>query len=219
MNAFSSDADLLRYEPSLFTGLAFAGQVLCKGNNGQVSGTTFLAAGEDFLGRQIRAGHVIYLSDGAGNIDGAYEVVGVDSASQLTISVLRAESTNDPIPVGAGSSLFYRIGTFDAQACEVMRALSQSLAIRPGRVDSPYSVDDIADTEPLRSLSALMVLQIVFGSLYQNSETDGVCLVKKDHYEKLAEQARQRCVIVIDVGDDEIYEKTLAGAHVKLVRE
>lgn len=219
MNAFSSDVDLLRYEPTVFTGSGFPGQVLCKGTNGQVSGTTFTAADEDFLGKQIRAGHVIYLSDGAGNIEGAYEVVSVDSATQLTISVLRAEASAPLISIGAGSSLFYRIGTFDAQGYEVMTALAQNLAIRPGRADSPYSIDDIADPQPLRSLSALMVLQLVFGSLYQNAETDAVCLVKKDLYERLAEQARQRCVIQIDVGDDEIYEKTLAGAHAKLVRE
>jgi hypothetical protein len=219
MNAFSNDVDLLRYEPAVFKGTTFAGQTLCRGNNGQVSGTTFLASGENFPNKQVRPGHVIYLSDGVGNIDGVYEVVSVDAAAQLTISVLRADPSCPPIPVGTGTNLYYRIGTFDAQAVEVMEMLTQMLAIRPGRPDSPYSADDIVDAGPLRPLSALMILQKIYNGLYQNEETDRVYLTKRDQYEKLAQQAAGRCVIQIDAGADGVCEKTLTGDSIRLVRE
>lgn len=219
MNTFSTDADLLRYEPSVFRADPFIGQVLCKGNNGQASGTAFQASGVDFLSRPIRPGHVMYLSDGVGNLDGVYEIVSIDAPTQLTVSVLRSDAEAAPIPIGAGTGLFYRIGTFDAQAAEAAEALTQILAVRPGRPDSPYGIEDIADTRPLRTLAALMVLHMLFGSAYQNPETDGAFLIKRDHYEKLIERARQRCVIRIDVGGDRFYEKTLAGAHAKLMRQ
>ena len=219
MNAFSSDVDLLRYEPTVFKGATFTGQTLCRGHNGQVSGTVFLASGENFLSRQIRPGHVIYLSDGAGNIDGVYEIVSVDASAQLTISALRPDSSAQPIPVGTAANLLYRIGTFDAQAADAAEILTQMLAIRPGRPDSPYSAADLVDVRPLRPLSTLMVLQRIYSGLYQNKETDGVYLAKRDQYECLARQAACRCVIQIDAGADGIYEKTLAGDVIRLIRE
>jgi hypothetical protein len=219
MNAFSNDVDLLRYEPAVFKGLTFAGQTLCRGNNGQVSGATFLASGENFITKQVRPGHVICLSDGVGNIDGVYEVVSVDAAAQLTISVLRADPSGPPIPVGSGTNLFYRVGTFDAQAAEAAETLTQMLAVRPGRPDSPCSAEDIVDAGPLRPLSALMILQRIYSGLYQNEETDGVYLTKRDQYEQLARQAAGRCVIQIDAGADGVCEKTLTGDSTKLIRE
>ncbi len=219
MNAFSNDVDLLRYEPAVFKGTTFAGQTLCRGSNGQVSAATFLASGENFISKQVRPGHVIYLSDGVGNIDGVYEVVSVDAAAQLTISVLRADPSGPSIPVGSGTNLFYRVGTFDAQAVEVMEVLTQILAIRPGRPDSPYSAEEIVDAGSLRPLSALMILQRIYSSLYQNEETDGVYMTKRDQYEKLARQAAGRRATQTDAGADGICEKTLTGDSIRLVRE
>ena len=219
MNRFSNDVDVLRFEPSVFTGASFCGAVLCKGSSGQVNGTTFTAAGESFLSKQAEAGHVIYLSDGVGNIEGAYEIVSVDSSTQLTISVLRSDPSAQAIPVGSGSSLFYRIGTFDALAERIGFGITQMLGIQPGVADSELAVKNITDTEAMRDYSALTTLAAVFMKLYQNADTDKVYLSKNKHYQSLAEDAKRRTVVRLLRDDDRYYDKTLAGGHAWLLRK
>lgn len=219
MNAFSQDVDLLRLEPSLFRGASFRGPVLCKGVNGQLSGTTLTAAGENFVSRGVAPGHVIYLSDGVGNIDDAYEVVSVNSATQLTVSILRADRTAAAIAVGTGSNLYYRLGTFDAKARRVMQALTSQLGIRPGIADSSVGVEDLLDPEPLRDVSALMCLGLICTGLYQMEETDGIWLQKKEHYERLARQARTQTIVRFDLDGDGVYERSLCGGYACLLRE
>ncbi|HOK67826.1 MAG TPA: hypothetical protein PK054_09485 [Anaerohalosphaeraceae bacterium] len=217
--AFSTDADLLCYEPMIFKGTSFAGQTLARGQNGQVSGTVFLATGENFPAKQVRAGHLIYLSDGVGNLDGIYEIVRVDSASQLTLSVLRADPESEPIPVGTGTSLFYRIGTFDAQSAEAARLLMEALQIAPDRPDAAFRLEDLLSTEPLRILSVRMVLAMVFASLIQNKETEALYRSKQQHYEQAAEQIRRRTLLRFLSEDGTIVEKTLAPLSPKMSRK
>ena len=93
MAQFSDDVDMVRYEPILFGELCFANQVLISGEGGTLSGTTFTVAGVDFEAAQVSDGCVIYLRSADGVIDGCYEIVSVDSATQLTVSVVRADSS------------------------------------------------------------------------------------------------------------------------------
>lgn len=219
MNAFSQDVDLAVYEPALFRGSSFNGQVLCQGVTAQLSGTTLTASGENFPARQVNPGHMIYLSDGVGSIDGAFEIISVDSPTQLTVSVLRADRTGEPIPVGSGSSLFYRVGTYDVYAERVMMSLTSLLGIRPGRADSSVGIEDMLDTGVLREVSTCLCLARIFSSLYQSEDTDGVWLRKKEHYEKLAEKAKTQTIVRFDLDGDGIYERSLCGGYASLIRE
>ena len=67
MNAFSSDVDLVKFEPEVFGSWFLSSQMLCGGDNGIVAGTQFTAAGVDFIASQVQAGGVIWLesADGA----------------------------------------------------------------------------------------------------------------------------------------------------------
>jgi hypothetical protein len=180
---------------------------------------SFTAPGEDFAAKQVACGHVVYLSDGMGNIDGAYEVVSVDSATQLTVSVPRADRAGEVIPVGSGSNLVYRVGTFDIQAERVMVSLTTSLGIRPGLVGSPYGVEDILDTEVLRDVSAFLCLELICTSLYRVQETDGIWLEKRKHYRELAERVKTQTIVRFDLDGDGIYERSLCGGYASLLRE
>ncbi|GAF83904.1 unnamed protein product, partial [marine sediment metagenome] len=95
MLSFSNDVDILKYEPVLFGQLHFPGQVLIEGTGGELDGTTFTKTGEDFESAGVLAGGVVYLQDSEGDLDGAYEIVSVDSATELTVSVVRADSDGD----------------------------------------------------------------------------------------------------------------------------
>ena len=84
MYSFSSDRDVLKYEPSLFGDLAMGNQLLSQGHNAHLNGVTFTAAGQDFESSGITAGMVICAQGSDGVLDGAFEIVSVDSETQLT---------------------------------------------------------------------------------------------------------------------------------------
>ena len=109
MTVFSKDRDILKYEAVLFSELYFSWQVLCEGTGASLSGTTFSKASEDFVAAGVEAGGVIYLRDVSGQPDGAYEIVSVDSATQLTVSVLRADDEDSAIAPAAGSDISWEL--------------------------------------------------------------------------------------------------------------
>ena len=218
MAVFSKDVDILRYEAALFGDIHFPWQVLCEGESGLLGGTSFSKPGEDFVSAGVAAGGVIYLQSSSGGIDGAYEIVSVDSATELLVSVLRADEDALPISPGGGSDVSYRIGTFGSQANEVMFELTQYFGIQPGNSDSDYKIDDIMDISVLRQVSVYAVIAGVYATL--GSSTDDDAFWKKSlHYRRLFEKARERCRISIDVGSDGVSDRVNIGGSVRLIRD
>lgn len=219
MVRFSSDRDILKYEAILLADLHFPWQVLSEGTGGVLSGTTFTVSGEDFSTAGVGAGSVVYLKSGDGTVDGIYEIVSVDSASELTVSILRTDDENDAIRVGDGSNVSYRIGTFDVQAEQVGYELTQHFGIRPGFAESEYSVEDVVDVSVLREVSVFAVIAVVYATLGSGAD-DGEGYWKKSlHYQRLFEKARERCRLLIDSGDDGVSDVRRDGGIVRLVRD
>jgi hypothetical protein len=219
MTAFSNDRDLLKYEAAVFADLHFPWQVLCAGDGGALSGTTFTKAGEDFAAAGVQAGGVIYLRSGDGSVDGAYEIVSVDSATQLTVSVLRGDDEAAGVAPPHGDALHYRVSTFDPQARQVGLELTEYLGIRPGRPESEYGVEDVVDTTVLRQASAYGALAGIHATLADGEEDRDGFWTKGRHYQQLYEKARQRCRISIDAGGDGVIEKRIAGGSARLARD
>jgi len=219
MTAFSNDRDLLKYEAAVFADLHFPWQVLCAGDEGGLSGTTFTKVGEDFAAAGVQAGGVIYLHNEDGSIDAAYEIVSVDSAEQLTVSVLRGDEEASAVAPPHDDALHYRVSTFDPQAWQVGLELTEYLGIRPGRPESAYGVEDVVDTTVLRQASVYGVLAAIFATLADCQEDAQGLWAKSRHYRQLHEQARQRCLISIDAGGDGVVEKRIAGGSARLVRD
>jgi len=199
MLAFSSDVDILKYEAVLFGDLHFPWQVLCEGAGGEVSGTTFSETSEDFVSAGVGAGGVIYLQSLDGKLDGAYEIVSVDSATELTVSVLRADGEGSAVGPGDASDVSYRVSTFGPQANEVGFGLTQYFGIRPGNPDSEYDASDILDTSVLRQASVYAVLASVYATLGSRAGGDDNFWKKSLHYQKLFEKAKERCRLSIDI--------------------
>ena len=219
MLAFSRDVDILRYEPVLFGDLHFPSQVLCSGSGGNLNGTVFTDSSADFTGANVEAGGVIYLRSSDGQIDGSYEIVSVDSQTQLTISVLRKDGSEDAVSPGSAEAVSYRISTFAPQASEVLFELTQCFGIRPGKPDSMYDIDNIVDVDVLRQVSVYAVLAGVFSTFALGDETDTDFWKKTYHYQQLYSKARERCQISIDINDDEIGERLNVGGSIRLVRD
>ena len=218
MVTFSNDADILKYEPVLFGELHLPWQVLTAGQQGSLSGTIFTATGTDFISAQVSAGGVIYLQSADGSVDGAYEIVSVDSATQLSVSVIRSDSNAEPIAPPAAADISYRISTFAPQAGEAAFQLTEYFGILPGNPASDIDADDVMDTDVLRSASVFAITASVYAMLAGKAEDENFW-AKSRHYQKLFEKARQRCRLSIDTGSDGIADITRFGASVRLIRD
>ncbi len=218
MVTFSNDADILKYEPILFGELHLPWQVLATGTGASLSGTTLTAGGADFIAAQVQAGGVVYLQSADGSLDGAYEIVSVDSSTQLSISVVRADSTETAVPPPAATSISYRISTFGPQAAEVGFQLTEHFGIKPGNPASDIEAEDILDTSVLRLASVFAVISGVYAMLAGKTR-DQNYWSKSLYYQKLFAKARGRCRLSIDLGTDGIADITKIGAAGRLVRD
>ncbi len=218
MVSFSNDADILKYEPILFGELHLPWQVLAAGTGGTLSGTTFSATGANFVSAQVSAGGVAYMRSADGSLDGVYEIVSVDSATQLSVSVIRSDSDDDPIAPPAASDISYRISTFGPQAREVGFQLTEYFGIRPGNPTSDIDVEDVLDTQALRRASVFAVISSVYAMSASKSKDENFWK-KSLHYQRLFDRARERCRFSIDVGSDGLADITKVGASGKLVRD
>jgi hypothetical protein len=218
MVSFSNDADILKYEPVLFSELYLPWQVLTAGTGGILTGTTFTASDADFVSAQVSAGGVIYLKSADSSLDGAYEIVSVDSATQLSISVIRSYSDDESIAPPAATDISYRISTFGPQTAEAGLQLTEYFGIRPGNPASDYAAEDILNTDVLRAASVFAVISGVYAMLASKDEDENFWK-KSLYYQKLFEKARQRCRLSIDSGSDGVADITKVGASVRLVRD
>lgn len=218
MVSFSNDADILKYEPILFGELHLPQQVLAAGIGGVVSGTTFTASGADFISAQISSGGVIYLQSVDGTLDGAYEIISVDSANQLSISVIRSDSTMAGVAPPSATDIVYRVGTFGPQTNEIAFQLTEYFGISPGNPASDIDAADILDTEVLKRVSVFAVISTVYAMLASKTKDENFWR-KSMYYQKLFARARERCRLSIDIGSEGVADITKVGASGKLVRD
>jgi len=218
MVTFSNDVDVLKYEPALFGELHLPWQVRAQGAGATLSGTTLTAPGADFTAARIAAGGVVYLQSADGALDGAYEIVAVDTATQLTVSVLRADACDAALALPAAGDVSYRISTFAPQAGEVAFQLTEYFGIQPGHPTSTVTVEKIVDAEGLRRASVLGVIARVYAMWAGRTEA-GDLWTKSLHYQQLFEKARQRCRVSVDLGADGVADATQAGGAIRLVRD
>lgn len=219
MFTFSKDIDILRHEPLLFGDLYFRWQVLCAGKDGQLDGMTLTAESQDFISSGVGAGGVVYLNGNDGDLCGAYEIVSVDSATVLTVSVLRADESSDVVAVGSGSGVSYRISTFLPQANEVLVELCKYFGIDAYGSEGQLNIDDIANTEVLRHASTYAVLACIYATMAGGDEISQGFWKKSLHYQRLFEKARERCRLNIDFNGDGSVEDIRTGGIARLIRD
>jgi len=218
MARFSSDVDILKHEPVLFGELHLPSQVRASGTGAALAGTILTASGANFEAADISAGGVVYLESADGLLDGAYEIVSVDSPTQLTVSVVRSDPADAPIAPPAADDITYRIATFNPQAEEAALQLTEYFGIQPGDPASAITVDDIMDTEVLRRASASLVISDVY-ALWSNGTEYEALWRKSLLYKQFFDNARQRCRLSVDLGSDGVADITHVGGAIRLVRD
>lgn len=219
MSVFSTDSDILRYEPALFCDLHFDFQNISEGQDGVVDGCIFSSASGNFEANSVQAGGVICLKNLDESFEGVYEITSVDSAMELSVSVLRQSGDSDSIEVGQMDNLNYRITTFAPQCYEVMYQLTQYFGIRPGKPDAEYGIDDIYDKDVLRQASTYAVIASAYATLGSCNDDSDQYWKKSLYYQGLFEKARERCRLSIDRGDDGVSDKESIGGSIRLTRD
>ena len=217
MVQFSQDVDILKWEPNLFCDLARPCQTLCEGDDGELSGTTFTSSIGAFDSCGLSSGKVIYLNDNEG-INGCYEIVSVDSATQLTVSVLRGDDEGDLIAPPSGSGIGYRVSSFDPQAQEVAYNLLSYFGIKVTGETGEVTAENVLANDALRQASAYAVMSAVFAGCACGEDDVGGYWQKSLHYQKLFGRARSRALVELDLDGDALGDRNLSGGSVRLKR-
>ncbi len=215
---FCDDVDILKYEPVLFGELSIPSQVLASGTDGETDGTSFATAEADFVNSQVAAGGVIYLRSDNNVIDGPFEILSVESATELTISVLRPEGSCDAVAPQSVSDLFYRVSTFAPQINEASFRLMEYFGIGQAYPSGGVDLADILDITVLKEASVFAVISSVYATIA--GEADNENHWKKSLYYKRAfEKARESCRLSIDSNSDGVAEATRFGGCGRLLRD
>lgn len=211
-----SDRDILKYEPTLFGANHPINQVIAAGTGGALAGTTFEASGANFVSAQVEAGDCIYLKSADGSLDGVYEIAAVDSATQVCVSVLRADSDGDPIspPVGTQTTgLIYRISTYKPQIKEA------DLFFRMFGVTESIEAGEILNSEEIKQLNVLGTIMVIYYSLAGIDMQNDALWDKAEHYERMFNKGMERVCIAIDKDGDGDADGVRYGGCGRLIRE
>lgn len=198
---FSRDRDLLIYEPRLFAELAWPGQTIAAGSDGQLTGTSFTSASADFAAAGVAPGMVLSIT--AANGPAAVEVVEVAGVNELTVSALRADASgNAAAPALAGTDLAWHIVTFNAQADAVALEMLTSFGLYPADASADLTGDDIAEPDALRTLSACGVLATLLGGAASRTDSADGYWTKAAHYRRMFDRLLTRVRVGLDTTGD-----------------
>lgn len=197
---YCTDQDLLLWEPNLFRDAVFASQALIAGT-GDLAGGTFTIASGSLTDAHVEAGQVIVLT---GAVEGCFPIVSVDSATQLTLSVMYDglfpdEGDGEPSPVGTAAGLGYAIRTFWPQRQIVSELLRAAAGVGS---DTLQPNATLVSSSALRRPCALGTLQAIYNALAAASTDAASLLIRADLYQRLYRRAIERTLVEIDTDGD-----------------
>lgn len=216
MNDFCQDRDLLALEPGVFLSSAFSGLNLLAGTDGTIEETTFSSDGADFQAAGVEAGMVLVVYKTTPSEGLAVEIVSVDSAAELTVSVLRADAQAAATAPPAGEELRFHVRSFRPQ----IRSISESLAEKlrsTAEVEGVRSAD-FSDSAQLRTVCAHGVLAAVFVARAENASDSDANWIKAAFYRGEFARLQPQLRLVLDADGDGSAERTRSLGNVNLRR-
>jgi hypothetical protein len=202
MTNFSTDADLLKWEPALAREIVVDHQCLTHGSGATSSGLTVTATSGQFATSQVRPGHVIHLAGVAQGVDGFYEVLSVEGETSLTASVVGAKA-GEWIPLPTATGLDFDIQTFDPQHEEARWALLARFGLETDAAEPAADLERwITQRRALGRASVALVLATIYrGQATSGPEASGLAR-KAEHYARLYEDEVGRARVALDRDGD-----------------
>ncbi len=197
--SFCTDTDLLHWEPNILKDAAFASQTLIAGT-GNLAGTVFTISAGSLIATHIQAGQVIAFT---GSYIGCFPIVSIDSATQLTLSVLYdglfpQTGSAVPSPSSGAAAPSYAIRTFWAQRRIVSDVIQQAAGLNSGELAAAV----ILNSQELKRACALGTLQMIYSALAAASTSPGALNARADLYEKLYRRALRSAKVELDLNGD-----------------
>lgn len=193
---FSTDRDLLAYEPSLFTDVPFVAQQRLSVTDAEVSGTTAFSISADFESAQVEPGCVVLIGRRP------FEVVTRTDEATLTVSLPRTRTTDAAIPGGDGTGMSLIARTFAPQAALVAEALLRMLGIDGSDPANGLNEDAVVSLGAMARLEVLGTLERVFSSAAALSGNNEHHLMKAAEYRRRFLAAAARSPILVDTNGD-----------------
>jgi hypothetical protein len=196
MPTFSTDIDLIHWEPNLLKEAAFTSQTLLA-TTGNLSGTSLTISGASFEDAEVSADNIVYIG---GAIDGTFPVASVDSATQITVSVLYDKLFEaPPTPGRAGpdaTGVDIAVRTFWPQ-----RQVVTELILHAAGLD----IDEFAkvlNPATLKRACTLGTLQMIYNALAAAAGESSVFAARAHLYERLYRRALRSARVEIDTNGD-----------------
>lgn len=193
---FSTDRDLLMYEPTLFTDVPWVSQQRLSVTDAEVMGSTLMSAQADFVQAQVDVGSVVLLNKMP------LEVIDRVDAMTLTVSLLRARTSDAPIPPGDTSSMPLVVRTFAPQAELVGAALLRMLGLDGDDSGQPLDAEAVVSLSLIARLESLGTLERVYSSAAALTGDNDALLFKAAEYRRCLSQAASRSPVQIDTNGD-----------------
>jgi len=194
---FAKDRDLYVLEPGLDRDVAWVGQRRLSAV-GSVVGTTLTINAGSFIDAGVVAGHVV-IFDGA-----ALEVVGVVSATQATVSLIRGDVSGSAVRPGDASNRTVVVYDYSPQLAMVHRQVMTMLGFD---VDED-GFDDSVVTNPgaLVRLEALGALHLMYAGAGAPGRGGAKFDQRAQMYKGRFAAERERVVAMVDLDGDGIAE-------------
>ncbi|MBX2850748.1 MAG: hypothetical protein KTR15_03260 [Phycisphaeraceae bacterium] len=193
---FSTDRDLLLYEPTLFSDLTWVSQQRLSVADGEVNGATLTSASADFEAAQIDAGSVLLVNGSP------VEVLARIDTMTLTVSLPRTRTADAAIPPGDVSLATVVARTFAPQAQLVCAALLRLLGLDADGPGQTPDADAVVSLSIMARLESLGTLERVFSSAAALTGDNDALLFKSAAYRRLFFEAAARSPVQIDTTGD-----------------
>ena len=214
MTSFCTDRDLLALEPIVFL-QGTASQQFAAGSDGTFSAGVFSSASADFIAAGITPGMVLTTSTTIPAEGACHEILSVNSATALTVSILRTHDDDAAIAPANATSLAWRIRTFAANIADTSATLGEELRQRD---EIDFDAADFVPSDQLRRLCAYGTLAAVFLGRCQHASEDDIHWVKAEHYRAEFRRQRNTLTLLTDTNGDNIAEASRSFGNVQLRR-
>lgn len=202
---FATDRDLLVLEPNLFRDVGWVGQRLLRGL-GAISGSTLTISSYDVAldAAGVGPGHVV-------TVDGAsYEVLARLSATQATLSRLRASPGDPALPPTPVSGKDTWVATFAPQIAAVHDHILRAAGLEPLDPPAPGVADQTAITNPgaLTRLTCLGALAAIWGAASALQGQQSPAAERAEWYRARFSREKETVAVRLDLDGDGLPDAT-----------
>jgi len=196
MPTFSTDIDLLHWEPNILKDAEFASQTLLQ-STADLSETTLSLLSGSLVDAQVEAGQAVYVG---GAINGSFPIVTIDSPTQLTLSILYDKLYDAPPTPGRGgpdaTGVSIAIRTFWAQR----QVVTELLLHAAGLTANDFA--KVLNPQSLKRACVLGTLQMIYNALAAAAAESSIYAIRAALYEKLYRRALRSARVELDLNGD-----------------